>query len=104
EDGHRFAQSHLLLFQPVIQDEERLGTLYLKADVSAMYARLRLYGVIVVLVMGVCCLVAFGISSVLQKSISQPILALAETAKAISDRKDYSVRARKAGGAEMGLL
>ncbi len=104
KDGPHFGQSQLVLFQPVIQDDKRLGTLYLKADVSAMYARFRLYGGIVVLVMAVCCLVAFGISSVLQKSISQPILALAETAKAISERKDYSVRARKVGQDELGLL
>ena len=104
KDGHRFAQAHLLLFQPVILDGKRLGTLYLKSDVSAMYERFRLYGVIVVLVMVVSCLLAFAISSVLQKSISRPILALAETAKAISDRKDYSVRARKVGEDELGLL
>ncbi len=104
KDGHQFAQSYLILFQPVIQDDKRLGTLYLKADVSAMYARFRLYGGIVVLVMGVCCLVAYGISSVLQKTISQPILALAATAKTIADRKDYSVRARKVGQDELGLL
>jgi len=104
KDGHHFAQSHFLLFQPVILDDKRVGTLYLKADVSAMYARFRLYGGIVMLVMGISCLVAFGISSVLQRSISRPILALAETAKAISNRKDYSVRAPKLGGDELGLL
>src|SRR5439155_11216546 len=69
-----------------------------------MYARFRLYGGIVVLVMAVCCLVAYGISSVLQKTISQPILALADTAKAISERKDYTVRAPKVGEDELGLL
>src|SRR5439155_1327362 len=69
-----------------------------------MYARFRLYGGIVVLVMAVCCLVAYGISSVLQKTISQPILALADTAKAISERKDYTVSAPKVGEDELGLL
>src|SRR5437773_7323634 len=104
KDGHRFVQSYLLLFQPVIYDNKRFGTLYLKADISAMYERFRLYGGIVVLVMAICFLVAFAISSVLQKSISQPILDLAETAKAIAQRKDYSVRARKVGEDELGLL
>jgi PAS domain S-box-containing protein len=104
QDGHRFSQSYLLLFQPVIEHGKRLGTLYLKADVSVMHERFRLYGGIVVLVMAVCCLIAFGISSVLQRSISQPILALAQTAKAIAERKDYFVRARKVGEDELGLL
>src|SRR5204862_5129166 len=78
--------------------------LYLKSDVSAMYERFRLYGGIVVLVMGFAFLVAFAISAILQKRISGPILALADTARAISDRKDYSVRARKLGEDELGLL
>jgi PAS domain S-box-containing protein len=103
-EGARFAQSHVILFQSISENDERLGTLYLKSDVSAMYHRLKLYGGIVLLVMAVSCLVAFAISAALQKRISQPILSLADTAKAISARKDYSVRATKVGEDELGLL
>lgn len=103
-DGHRFLPSYLTLFQPVSESGSRLGTLYLKSDVSALYERLRLFGVIVVVVILCSFLVAYGISTLLQKRVSGPILALAETAKAVSDRKDYSVRARKLGGGELGLL
>ena len=49
-------------------------------------------------------MVAYALSRVLQRQISQPILALAETAKAVSDRRDYSVRATKLGTDELGLL
>src|ERR1041384_2502516 len=49
-------------------------------------------------------LVAVAISSALQKRISQPILALADTAKAISTQNDYSVRAKKVGGGELGVV
>jgi signal transduction histidine kinase len=104
-DGYRFEHSHLAGFQPVVQGaNSRLGTLYLVSDMGAMYEMLRLYGVIVMLVMAVSLLVAYTISKVLQKQISQPILALAETARAISDRQDYSVRATKLGEDELGLL
>src|SRR3989441_8440831 len=41
---------------------------------------------------------------VLQGAISQPILTLAETAKAVSTRQDYSVRAPKLGADELGVL
>src|SRR5262249_6922319 len=44
------------------------------------------------------------LSRVLQKQISVPILALAETAKAISGRHDYSVRATKLSDDELGML
>jgi light-regulated signal transduction histidine kinase (bacteriophytochrome) len=40
----------------------------------------------------------------LQASISNPILALTETAKAVSERKDYTVRATKEGNDEIGFL
>ncbi len=105
EDGYRFVQSHLTAFQPVVQgDNKRLGTLYLKSDMGAMYERFRLYGEIVALVIAGSFIVAYMLSRMLQKQISQPILALAETAKAVSVRRDFSVRAEKLGGGELGLL
>jgi PAS domain S-box-containing protein len=103
-DGYRFEQSHLIGFQPVLLGGNRIGTLYLKSDVAAIYERFRLYGGIVVLVVVASLLLAYVLSKGLQKQISQPILALAQTAKAVSDRQDYSVRATKFGGDEVGLL
>ena len=104
-DGYRFERGHLVGFEPVVQGgNTRLGTLFLTADMGAMSDRLRLYGVIAVLVIGVSFLVAYLLSRKLQQQISVPILALAETAKAVSDRRDYSVRATKLGRDELGLL
>ena len=103
-DGYRFAHLHLAAFQPVVQGGKRLGTLYLKSDMGAMYERFQLYSGIVVLVLAGSLLVAYALSRALQRRISRPILALAETAKAISDRRDYSVRAIKHSQDELGLL
>jgi signal transduction histidine kinase/ActR/RegA family two-component response regulator len=104
-DRYRFEHSHLVSVQPVVEgNNKRLGTLYLKSDLGAMYERLRLYSGIVALVLAVSFLVAYLLSRVLQQQISQPILALAETAKAVSDRRDYSVRATRLGKDELGLL
>ena len=103
-DGPRFMEDSLVFFEPVVREGERLGTLYLKSDLQAMYALIRLYCGIVLLVMASSFLLAFALSRVLQKGISQPILELAGTAKAVSDRKDYSVRARKYGQDELGQL
>ncbi len=104
EDGYNIANSYLESYQPVIQGEKRLGTLYIKSDMGAMYERLRLYSCIAIIVVIVSFLLAYVLSKRLQKGISQPILALAETAKAISDRNDYSVRATKPGEDELGML
>jgi PAS domain S-box-containing protein len=102
--GFRFVQSYLAGFQPVIHNGKRLGTLYLKSDMGAMHERLRLYSGIALLVIIASLLVAYLISRTLQRQISQPILALAETAKFVADRRDYSVRATKLGEDELGLL
>src|SRR5438874_2113340 len=104
-DGSRFARGRLIGFQPVEEaGSQRLGTLYLASDLEAVYDTLRLSVVIGLAVMGVALLAAYLLSMVLQGTISQPILALAETAKAVSTRQDYSVRAPKLGEDELGAL
>src|SRR5437899_4510927 len=104
-DGYRFERRRLIGFQPVEEaGSQRLGTLYLASDLEAVYDTLRLSVVIGLAVMGVALLAAYLLSMVLQGTISQPILALAETAKAVSTRQDYSVRAPKIGEDELGTL
>ena len=100
----RFSSAGLVSFQPIVQGKNRLGTLYLKFDTRALYERFRLYSGIVVLVMVASLLVAYILSRILQRQISEPILSLAETARAISERGDYSVRAKEGGRDELGLL
>lgn len=102
--GFRFEQAHLLGFQPVVENERRMGTLYLKSDMGVVYDQLRLHGAIAALVIAVSCLLAYLISRRLQRQISEPILSLAETARAVSDRRDYSVRAPRSTGYELALL
>jgi signal transduction histidine kinase len=105
QDGYRFERSSLVGFQPIAQERsKRLGTLYLKSDMGAMHERFRLYSGIVVVVFAASMLLAFMMSSVLQRQISEPILALAHTAQAIADRRDYSVRATKENNDELGLF
>ena len=104
-DGAHFEAGHLVVFVPVEQVKgHRLGTLYISSDMGAFYDRLRLYGGIALLVVIGSSVVAYVLSRRLQRQISLPILALAETAKAVSDRRDYSVRATGPGGGELGLL
>jgi signal transduction histidine kinase len=104
QDGDRFEGSSLVAFQPVVQGARRVGTLYLQSDLEAIDQRLRSYGAIVALVVAVSFGVAYLLSRILQKQISEPILALAETAREISGHRDYSVRAGKRGNDEVGLL
>jgi signal transduction histidine kinase/CheY-like chemotaxis protein/HAMP domain-containing protein len=104
EDGHRFEHGHLTLFHPVMLNEKRIGTLYMRMDLQGIYARLGLFAGISALVLSGSLLMALVLSAWLQRPISGPILSLAETAQAISVRKDYSVRAASAGKNEIGIL
>ncbi|MEO5804295.1 MAG: PAS domain S-box protein [Verrucomicrobiota bacterium] len=103
-DGHYFEHRTLNFFVPVSEGDSRIGTLYLKTDLKPIYHRLRLYGGIMAGVLVGSLLIGLALSNWLQKRISEPILELAETAKAVSIKRDYLVRARKFGSDELGLL
>ena len=105
-DGYRFEANRLVGFQPITQvpGAPRLGTLYLESDLELMYQRFRSYGGIAALVVAISLGVAYLVARVLQHQISRPVLALADAARAVSEHQDYSVRARKAGSDEIGLL
>jgi signal transduction histidine kinase len=104
DDDYAFTRSSLVGFEPVMQDSKRLGTLYIKSDLGAMYLRFRLYGIIMALVILVSFLLAYLLSKILQRNISNPVRALAKTAGVISEQKDYTVRAVKRGEDELGML
>lgn len=103
-DGYRFGYSSLQGFEPVVQDNTRLGTLYLRSDLGAMYERFLIFGIVTAAVIFLSFLLAYLLSRILQRSISKPVLGLAGIATKISQLKDYSVRAVKAGDDEVGLL
>src|SRR5437016_7671930 len=102
--GYRFEQTDLLGFVPVTEGHRKLGVLLVKSDLGAIYERFRLYAVIAAFVIAISALVAYLLSHRLQQQLSRPILRLAETARAVSDRQDYTVRATRAGAHELDLL
>jgi signal transduction histidine kinase/ActR/RegA family two-component response regulator len=102
--GYSFGRSALIGFQPVAEGSRQLGTLFVESDLDAMYARFRLYGMIILLVSGLSLSLAFLISRRLQHRLLQPILALADTTRAVSERQDYTVRAVRTGNYEFDLF
>ena len=104
-DGYRFEEGYVIGLEPVAEvGNPRLGTLYLKSDMQAVSRTLRLSAAIGAGVMAISLLTAYFLAALLQGRISQPILALAEAAAAVSTRQDYSVRAPKLGEDELGTL
>ena len=105
ESGFRIDGDRILLAQPVTPSGAREGTLYLLADLHATTSQLlKLYGGIFALVLVASLLVAFILSNQFLHLITTPILRLAGTARTIADHNDYSVRAAKVCGDEVGVL
>jgi len=103
--GYRFTHGQLAGFQPVVDDGRRFGTLYLRYDASAIL-RGWLWGSLglTAAVMTIVLLVGFSLAHVLQRRITRPILALVDTARTVTEQRDYSQRATKVGRDELGTL
>ena len=89
-----YARAALIGVAPVREDARILGTLYVRSDLSAVYDRVMFYTLVALLVIALALLVAWAIARRLQRQLSAPILELAGTARQVSDRHDYRVRAR----------
>jgi len=100
----RFEDDHMVLFHDIRYKGEVLGTLFLKSDLKEKHARFRQYANIIVLITVTSLIVTYFLSSLLQRVISRPISHLAETARDVSQRKNYAVRATKSGDDELGQL
>lgn len=100
----RFGHGAVDVFYPVRENDRWVGTLYVESDLSPLYERFRLYAVIVALVLVTAVLIIALFSNWLQRQISGPILQLAGTARAISEGRDYNVRAQSFGEDELGIL
>lgn len=101
---HRWGKNQLALFHPMIFDGSRIGTVYIESDLQAWYDRMQraLWVSCVVLVLAL--LGAYLVSLKLGDKISRPILDLSDTAKAISEKQDYSRRVAASGKDEIGQL
>ena len=102
--GFEFTKDRLHVFHEIFLDENKIGTVYLQSDLDELNARPKRYAVIILAVLGASMLAAFLMTSRLQRIISEPIRSLANTAKKVSDNKDFSVRAEKFSNDELGFL
>ena len=100
----RFAAGHLTLSVPLVTDGARIGTICLQSDMRDMNAQLLREAGIVAATLLASVLVAFLLSSQMQRLISGPILELANTAKVVADSENYSIRAPLASRDEIGYL
>jgi PAS domain S-box-containing protein len=104
-DGVTQEAGAISIFEPVMKDDLRVGTLYLKGSFSeAAYQSLSTYGAMLLGIATCAAVLALLWSSFLRRRISDPLAALSATARAVSTDKDYSLRAIKVSADEFGQL
>lgn len=104
-EEHRFDHQELTLMRPIVFQGKPIGTVYLQSDLQEMNIYLMRYAEIVAAVLLLSVIPALLLSTMLQRTLTQPILKLAETAKQVSREKDFSIRAPHTNTAgEVGAL
>ncbi len=95
---------HVLHSAPVLFENERYGTIFVRGTTEELSERwrehLRITGGLMAALLAVSAILAYFF----QGFVSHPILHLAEQAQRISAENDYSVRVHKPGNDEIGIL
>ena len=104
-DQIRFTGEFLIVAQPILLRGRAIGTLMLLYDLGEINERIRLYGstVLGVLLASSSCS-RFLLSSRLRSVIATPISRLVSATTSVSETGDYSIRAEKLSGDELGVL
>lgn len=103
-ETYYFKDNHLHLFHDIVLDSEVIGAVYLQFGMAGTYALVKQRIAIGFLILASAFLISFLLSTRLQQLISAPILSLAAAADTVSRDKNYSVRAVKQSGDELGVL
>ena len=104
-DGLRFDGGMLIDYQPIRQGGNALlGTVYLRWDLGSLHRQIALYALIAAGMTAFAMLLAYVLGRSLQDQISRPVQMLGRTALAVSEKRDYTVRATKLTNDELGTL
>ena len=103
-DEVRFTRGGVLVSQAIVLSGRRIGNLMLLYDMGETAERLELYGSTVFAVLLASSLLALLLSSQLREVIEIPISQLVRATTSVSETGDYSTRAKKISGDELGVL
>ena len=103
-EGYRFKPNRLELTSPGELAGQKFGSLTLRSDLGILTSRLRIQAVVVTGLLVLALLVALVLSARLQSLVSEPVIALSQTAALVTARGDYSLRAARTTDDELGTL
>ncbi len=100
----RFEAVNLYVVQPIVVDADRLGSVYIHADLTqSFWRKIQFIGLLFLVFLAVTTM-TFFVTKPLLRLITSPVKKLMNTVKAIIDTKDYSLRAVKVNNDELGVL
>lgn len=99
-----FRGDYLDVYQAVSDNSQNFGTIYLRANVRPLAAKIRSYLFTMISFMVGLIVLSVLLALKFQRFISEPILELADAAKKITAEGDYSIRVSKLGEDEIGVL
>jgi signal transduction histidine kinase len=94
------SEKHIELLTPIVKMGDKIGSIYIESSLEQIdnyiekQTRIALTVVVAVLIL------SYLMAMVFQRTISRPLLNLADTARQISIRKDYNIRASYEGDME----
>jgi len=104
-ETYRFGSTHAVLVRKILSEGKLVGFVYIRADLGEIDERLWRYGVIAAAVLLLSLMFALLVSSRFRRSVAEPIIGLAETARSVSRDKNYAVRVPASGtGDELATL
>jgi signal transduction histidine kinase len=104
-EGYWFKRTHAILVRKILSDGKLVGFVFLRADLREIDERLWRYAFIAFAVLLLSLMFAFLVSSRFRKSVAEPIVVLADTARKVSQDKDFRVRvSESADSSELSTL
>ena len=94
---YTFSDNEVLLCQPIFFQGTQVGTVYIRSDLNERSNRLKRYVAIAAAILLLSLLAALAVSGVFRRSVAEPIVELAEVARAVSQERNYSIRAKPTG-------
>ncbi len=104
EDVSGFLSGEVVVEEPIVVDGENLGVMRIVGNMSRAQRDLIQESFLLLGAFGVSMLIAFLLSSRLQRVVSVPVRQLLDTMDAVANKRDFSHRAERFGNDELGNL
>jgi len=100
----RFSGGSLHVVRPIYHDGMYYGIITVRLSTSPLFSKILNHLALLLALAAVIVIITILVATRLQRQISGPILKLAETAREISGKGDYSIRVEKSGNDEIAGL